>query len=142
MLKRWSGLLLAAVVMAVAGCSENQEPDDDLVEVRIRARVLVCAPDLLPDGTGRDCTDVPLPLAPVAIVSEGQTIWTGETGNEGNVDVMLQDVREFSISVTGEPWIPETLTSDTLTPDGSGQPLTEYVYSKGLYALEAVAEAP
>lgn len=138
---RWN-FLLAAVLVVVAGCGSDRGPDDNSIEVRIRARVLVCAPEPMPEGPGRDCTDLPLPLVPVAIVSEGDTIWTGETGNEGDVDVTLQSVGEFTISVAGEPWIPETLTSDTLTPDRSGQPLTVYVYSEGLYVLGSLAEAP
>ena len=103
----------------------------------------MCAPErTTPGATTRVCGDLPLDGVDVTIKSQGEVVWMGTTSNEGDVEARFPNTGEFLITVSGEPWIDEVLTSEPVAPHPEGQPLTEYLFTKNMYVLEWLQEAP
>lgn len=138
------GWLLIAVLGIATGCtSHTPEPADDIIDLEIRARVLACAPEPVDNFSSTwDCGDLPLPLVNVTVTSGDQIIWTGQTGNEGNVEAQFPNTGPFTITVIGQPWILEEMQSQPITPNPDGAPMTEYIYSNEYYTLESLGRTP
>jgi hypothetical protein len=104
--------------------------------------VLVCEPDLEPDGVSRSCGELPLAGVDAVIVTpDGETIWTGETKVGGEVEARLTNIAQFVVVVSGEPFIREELRNGVIEADPKNDPrASSYEVSYGVNSGRAHAQ--
>lgn len=137
MARRWFACLLAAMLGTVAACTGDTESefDDNEVFLRIVARVGVCEPG---ENAIRTCGDLLLSDADVQVSAGDETLWSGQTRNDGRVEARFHATGEFMViastyllaeDLTSGPHTPDTTPDVTLTTDIS-------------YSLTPISTAP
>lgn len=129
------GLPLVVGLAVLAACSGDNGHDDNVMDITINARAVICVPQAT--GDLRNCSDFGLPDADVTITSNGDMVWQGKTDSQGNAEARFSTDSNYSITVTS-PFIPETLESGPTSPDPAL--LNTTLSTDDLYVLTPLSE--